>query len=114
MSLIDLYIKDKGLNEVRRIGDDCHDMLTIKDGKLHYQNLQNGGGCTLGEEAKDWYEFVDNTDDYGYNCDPRDSEVQSSKLKICDYYYKGYCSKYDDGCFHQCLNENLYGERIKE
>ena len=74
MSLIDLYIKDTDFNEVYRIGDNPHDMLTIKDGKLHYANLQNGGGCTLGEHFADWYEFVDNADDYGYNYDPR-SEV---------------------------------------
>ena len=74
MSLIDLYIKDTDFNEVHRIGDNPHDMLTIKDGKLHYTNLQNGGGCTLGEPFTDWYEFVDNADDYGYNYDPR-SEV---------------------------------------
>ena len=72
MSLIDLYIKDTDINEVHRIGDNPHDMLTIKDGELHYTNLQNGGGCTLGEPFTDWYEFVGNADDYGYNCDPRE------------------------------------------
>lgn len=72
MSLIDLYIKDTDANKVHRIGDNPHDMLTIRKGKLHYSNLQNGGGCTLGEEPYDWYEFVDNADDYGYNCDPRE------------------------------------------
>ena len=72
MSLVDLYIKDTDHNEIHRIGDNPHDMLTIKVGKLHYANLQNGGGCTLGEEPMDWYEFVDNTDDYGYNYDPRE------------------------------------------
>lgn len=71
MSLIDLYIKDTDTNEVRRIGDNPHDMLTIRNGKLHYTNLQNGGVCTLGEEPMDWYKFVDNADDFGYNCDPR-------------------------------------------
>ena len=72
MSLVDLYIKDTDMNEVHRIGDNPHDMLIIKDGKLHYTNLQNGGVCTLGEESMNWYEFVDNADDYGYNCDPRE------------------------------------------
>lgn len=68
MSLIDLYISDGG--RVRRIGDNCHDMLMIEDGKLCYYNLQNGEGCRLGEDSE-WYKFVDNTDEYGYNCDPR-------------------------------------------
>lgn len=36
------------------------------------------------------------------------------KVKICDYHYKGYCSKYDDGCFHQCVQKQvmaLYSEK---
>ena len=72
MSNIDLYIKDKDLNLIRRIGDDPHDMLTINDkGQLCYYNLQNGDGCRTVEEPQDWYEFVPNEDMYGYNCDPR-------------------------------------------
>ena len=23
----------------------------------------------------------------------------------CEYFYKGYCSKYEDGCFRQCQKE---------
>lgn len=77
MSLIDLYINDSG--RIRRIGDNCHDMLTIdEDGRLRYHNLQNGDGCVLGEPRSDdelFYEFVSNVDDFGYNYDPR-SEVE--------------------------------------
>ena len=77
MSLIDLYINDGG--SIRRIGDNQHDMLTItKDGKLWYYNLQNGDGCRLGEESE-WYSFVPNEDDYGYNCDPRKTEQTERK-----------------------------------
>lgn len=72
MSMIDIYIRDKDLGIVRRVGDSQHDMLTINEhGQLCYHNLQNGGGCRTGEEPQDWYEFVPNEDMYGYNCDPR-------------------------------------------
>lgn len=72
MSMIDIYIRDKDLGIVRRVGDSQHDMLTINEqGQLCYYNLQNGGGCRTGEEPQDWYEFVPNMDEYGYNCDPR-------------------------------------------
>ena len=76
MSLIDLYISDGG--SIRRIGDNQHDMLTIEDGNLCYYNLQNGDGCRLGEDGE-WYKFVDNADEYGYNCDPRKTENSSEK-----------------------------------
>ena len=71
MSLIDLYIRDKTTGEVHRIGDDPHDQITIYKGRLTYYNLQNGDGCTLGENEGGGYEFVDNVDEYGYNVDPR-------------------------------------------
>lgn len=72
MSNIDIYIRDKESNIVRRVGDNRHDMLTINEhGQLCYHNLQNGGGCRTGEEPQDWYEFVHNEDRYGYNIDPR-------------------------------------------
>lgn len=72
MSNINLYVRDKDIDVIRRIGDDPHDMLTINDkGQLCYHNLQNGGGCRTGEEPQDWYEFVPNMDEYGYNTDPR-------------------------------------------
>lgn len=77
MSLIDLYINDSGT--IRRIGDNQHDMLTIdEEGNLMYRNLQNGDGCILGGARSNdecFYEFVPNKDNYGYNCDPRESEV---------------------------------------
>ena len=73
MSNIDLYIRDKDINVIRRIGDNPHDMLTINEhGQLCYCNLQNGGGCRTGEESQDWYEFVQNQDMHGYNIDPRE------------------------------------------
>lgn len=73
--LISLYIRDKDLNVIRRVGDDPHDMLTISDeGELCYCNLQNGGGCRAGKEPSDWYEFVPNEDEHGYNIDPREDK----------------------------------------
>ena len=81
MSLIDLYINDGG--NIRRIGDDPHDMLMIWKGKLWYHNLQNGDGCRLGEESE-WYSFVENADEYGYNCDPRKDEPTISKMEQVD------------------------------
>lgn len=72
MSMIDIYIRDKDLGIVRRVGDNQQDMLTINEqGQLCYCNLQNGGGCRTGEEPQDWYEFVPNQDGYGYAIDPR-------------------------------------------
>lgn len=71
MSLIDLYIRDKDSGKIHKIGENQHDMLTIVNGTLIYQHLQNGDGCTLGMNVGG-YEFVDNADDYGYNCDPRE------------------------------------------
>jgi len=81
MSLIDLYINDGG--NIRRIGDDPHDMLMIWKGKLWYHNLQNGDGCRLGEESE-WYSFVENADEYGYNCDPRKTENSSENPNNCE------------------------------
>ena len=85
MSLIDLYINDSGT--IRRIGDNCHDQLTIDDdGRLHYYNLQNGDGCTLGEEREHdecFYEFVANTDEYGYNYDPRQADTPQTDCETC-------------------------------
>lgn len=77
MSLIDIYIRDKDNGEIRRIGEDCHDMLMInKEGQLVYHNLQNGGGCRTGEKPMDWYEFVPNESKDGYNIDPRESDKE--------------------------------------
>ena len=81
MSLIDLYINDSGT--IRRIGDNCHDQLTIdENGRLQYYNLQNGDGCTLGvkrEHDECFYEFVSNVDEYGFNCDPREADTPQTE-----------------------------------
>ena len=69
-----LYVRDKSTGIIRMVGDDMHDMLTIRDGKLYYHNLQNGDGCSLGGPDIGGYEFVENVDDHGYNCDPRENE----------------------------------------
>lgn len=92
MSNIDLYIRDKYSGHIHKIGDSPHDCLMVDDeGTVHYHNLQNGDGCTgyksVNRETisdryphKDWgrraneytsgYEFVPNTDEYGYPYDP--------------------------------------------
>ena len=72
MSLIDIYIRDKDCDIIRKVGDDKHDQLTInKDGQLQYYNLQNGCGCRTGDPSET-YEFVPNEDMWGYNIDPRE------------------------------------------
>lgn len=95
-SLIDLYINDSGT--IKRIGDNQHDQLTIdEDGKLRYYNLQNGDGCVLGEKREHdgcFYEFVANTDEYGYNCDPRVEQIEP-KMDKC---YKCGRWNYSHGC----------------
>ena len=99
MSLIDLYINDCGT--IRRIGDNCHDQLTIdEDGRLRYYNLQNGDGCTLGvkrEHDECFYEFVPNVDEYGFNCDPREADTPQNEetCKRC-VYVRG--SQWCQGC----------------
>ena len=88
MSLIDLYINDSGT--IRRIGDNCHDQLTIdEDGRLRYYNLQNGDGCTLGvkrEHDECFYEFVSNVDEYGFNCDPREADTPQTDCGKCEHW----------------------------
>lgn len=75
-SLTDLYIKNLDSGEIHRVGDDQHDMLTIDKGRLRYYNLQNGDGCTLGDTGMfGGYVFVDNVDEYGYNCVPMEKET---------------------------------------
>lgn len=73
MSKTDLYIRDKYSGNIHRIGDNPHDMLTVdRNGIIHYSNLQNGDGCVSEITGKEYgYEFVPNTDDYGYPTDPR-------------------------------------------
>lgn len=72
MSLIDIYVRDKETDEIHRVGDDPHDMLTITDAnELSYHNLHNGDGCRTGDDCGG-YEFVPNEDEHGYNADPRE------------------------------------------
>lgn len=78
MSLIDIYVRDKYSGVIHKVGDNCHDHLSINDmGQLCYYNLQNGDGCRTGDN-KGGYEFVPNQDEDGYNSDPR-SEVDNGK-----------------------------------
>lgn len=73
MSLIDLYVKDRTTGEIHKVGEDQHDTIFVRNGKLFYQNLQNGDGCVLTDEGcVGGYEFVDNADKYGHNIDPRE------------------------------------------
>ena len=94
--MIDLYIRDKYSGKIHKVGDDTHDCITVdEEGTIHYYNLQNGDGCigyksvnreTLSEKYPDgdWgvrgieyisgYEFVPNTDEYGYPYDPREEQ----------------------------------------
>ena len=61
MSLIDFYVRDKRNNAIHRVGDDRHDSIWVDmDGTLHYQNLQNGDGCSSDSHKDDrqGYEFV--------------------------------------------------------
>ena len=105
MSLIDLYINDGG--NIRRIGDNPHDMLMIWKGKLWYHNLQNGDGCRLGEESE-WYSFVENADEYGYNCDPRKTENSSEKPNNCETCKHNKLEWYSEICDSCCGNNNHY------
>ena len=113
MSLIDLYINDGG--NIRRIGDNPHDMLMIWKGKLWYHNLQNGDGCRLGEESE-WYSFVENADEYGYNCDPRKTENSSEFPNNCEHITEDgvTCAKYPacDDCLDNPLNKVKGSERL--
>lgn len=90
--MIDLWIRNKYSGTIHKIGDDPHDCLMVDDqGTVRYYNLQCGDGCkgyksvnreTLADKYpdKDWgkrageytsgYEFVPNTDEYGYPYDP--------------------------------------------
>lgn len=58
--LTDLFIRDKATGETHRIGDNQHDSLSVIDGCVVYENLQNGEGTYSG---KGDYEFVES--EYG-------------------------------------------------
>lgn len=53
--LTNLYVLDKFLSEIHRIGADTHDSLSIRDGKIFYYNLQNGDGGGVEDEASCGY-----------------------------------------------------------
>ena len=74
----DIYVKDRDTGQIRRVGDDRHDMLMINErGQLFYHNLQNGEGCWIGnddfEDDGSGFAFVINEDENGYACDPREN-----------------------------------------
>lgn len=60
MALTDLYVLDKHNGQIHRVGDNCHDSIWVDDGGIvHYQNLQNGDGCSgNGHSDGAGYEFV--------------------------------------------------------
>lgn len=92
----DLYIRDKYSGNIHRIGDDCHDCLTVDEqGTVQYNNYQNGDGCygyasvnktTLkdaypekewGDRASEYvygYEFVPNEDENGFPINPMEKD----------------------------------------
>lgn len=55
--LTDIYIRDKSTGKIHRVGDDRHDSLDVRDGKVSYYNLQNSCGTSTPEFGE--YEFVD-------------------------------------------------------
>lgn len=60
MALTDLYIRDKDLNKIHKVGSDVHDAMWVDSkGVVHYRNLQTGDGCSGdGKNGESGYEFV--------------------------------------------------------
>lgn len=60
MALTDLYVRDKRSGQIHRVGSDRHDSIWVSPyGVVHYQNLQNGDGCSGdGKNDNDGYVFV--------------------------------------------------------
>lgn len=61
MGLIDFYVRDKSSGIAHKVGTDKHDSIWVdSDGTLHYQNLQNGDGCSYRShyDERQGYEFV--------------------------------------------------------
>lgn len=59
--LCDLFVRDKSSGRIHRVGSDKHDGLWVDDaGTVHYQNLQNGDGCSANSrnDPLSGYEFV--------------------------------------------------------
>lgn len=100
--MIDLWIRDKYSGRIHKIGDDPHDCLVVdEEGTVHYLNLHNGDGCvgykSVNKETlkdlfpqTDWgsrenefvygFEFVPNTDDYGYPYNPTEAEDKKEAI----------------------------------
>ena len=72
-----LYAYDKVSKRIFRIGDDTHDSLTVRNGEVHYINLQNGGGGT----AKD-------VKYHGYVLLETDAGCLEDEFGIIDQRYK--------------------------
>lgn len=77
MALIDLYVLDKETGHIHRVGDDCHDSLDVRDGEVHYHNLQNGDGTLPGNMGG--YVFVDS------EAGMCDSSKQNERQKTDDF-----------------------------
>jgi len=61
MGLCDFYVRDKSNGYIHKVGEDRHDSIWVdSEGTLHYQNLQNGDGCSYNSANDDLqgYEFV--------------------------------------------------------
>lgn len=45
--MCDFYVRDKQSGLIHRVGSDKHDSIWVDGaGMLHYQNMQNGNGCS--------------------------------------------------------------------
>lgn len=61
MGLCDFYVKDKTDGRIHKVGTDRHDSIWVdSEGTLHYQNLQNGDGCSCKSAIDELqgYEFM--------------------------------------------------------
>lgn len=54
-ALTDIYVRDKSDGGIHRVGDNCHNSLTVENGVVSYCNLQNGEGTGKHGDC----EFVD-------------------------------------------------------
>lgn len=79
--LTDIFVRDKTDGSVHRVGSDRHDSIDVRDGVVHYYNLQNGEGTG---ECGD-YEFVDS--EYGAIDEQQLSDFICllDKLKPCPF-----------------------------
>lgn len=61
MGLCDFFVKDKANGRIHKVGTDRHDSIWVdSEGTLHYQNLQNGDGCSYKSAIDELqgYEFM--------------------------------------------------------